>query len=65
MLKSARFLTFFRIRNKAKLKPVDLADPRDKELRIMLQKAEYSFQAGSDVVQEDDDGPAGSGSESD
>lgn len=61
----ARYLTVPRIRNKAKLKPVDLADPRDKDLRTMLQKAEYSFQAGDDVIQEDDDGPTGSGSESD
>lgn len=31
----------------------------------MLQKAEYSMQAGDDVIQEDDDEPTGSGSESD
>lgn len=54
-----------RIRNKAKLKPLELADPRNTELRSMLQKAEFSMMAGNDVVQEDDDGPTGSGSESD
>jgi len=55
-----------RIRNQAKLKPVDLADPRNEELRSMLRKAEYSMQAGDDVIVEDDDeGGAGSGSESD
>jgi len=53
-----------RIRNKANLKPLDLVDPRNKELRSTLQKAEYSMQMGDDVVQEDD-GPEGSGSETD
>lgn len=53
-----------RIRNKAKLKPVELVDPRNKELRSMLQKGEFAMQMGGDVVEEDD-GPAGSGSESD
>lgn len=54
-----------RIRNKANLKPLDLVDPRNKELRSSLQKAEYSMQMGDDVVQDDDDGPGGSGSETD
>lgn len=54
-----------RIRNKAKLKPFDLAEPTNKELRSMLQKAEFAMQAGGDVVQDDDDGPTGSGSDSD
>ncbi|KAF2101259.1 ankyrin [Rhizodiscina lignyota] len=55
-----------RIRNKAKLKPFDLVDPRNTELRSFLQKAEYSFLMSDDVVQEDDDdGPTGSGSDSD
>jgi ankyrin repeat protein len=54
-----------RIRNKAKLKPLELADPRNTELRSMLQKAEFSMMAGDDVVQDDDDGPTGSESESD
>ena len=54
-----------RLRNKAKLRPVDLADPRNMELRTMLQKAEYTMLAGDDVVAEDDDEVDGSGSESD
>jgi hypothetical protein len=54
-----------RIRNKAKLKPVELADPRNTALRSMLQKGEYAMTAGGDVVQDDDDGPTGSGSDSD
>lgn len=54
-----------RIRNKAKLRPLDLVDPRDKELRAFLQKAEYSFQVSGDVVQDDDDGPTGSASDED
>jgi len=53
-----------RIRNQAKLKSLDLADPRNEGLRALLRKAEYSMQAGDDVV-DDDDGPTGSGSESD
>jgi len=44
-----------RIRNKAKLKPAELADPRNSDLRIMLQKAEYSLQVGNDVVVEDEE----------
>jgi uncharacterized protein len=58
-------LTVHRIRNKANLKPFDLVDPRNKDLRVALQKAEYSLQVGNDVVQEDDDEVEGSGSESD
>jgi hypothetical protein len=54
-----------RIRNKAKLKPIELADPRNAELRSILQKGEFNMMAGGDVVQEDNDGPTGSGSESD
>jgi ankyrin repeat protein len=54
-----------RIRNSAKLKPVDLADPRNEVLRQSLRKAEFAMVAGDDVVQDDDDGPTGSGSESD
>ncbi|EOD52893.1 putative ankyrin repeat protein [Neofusicoccum parvum UCRNP2] len=53
-----------RIRNKAKLRPFDLVDPRNLDLRKMLQKAEFAMMAGADVVQEDDDGPTGSGSDS-
>ncbi|PSK60264.1 hypothetical protein B9Z65_1162 [Elsinoe australis] len=49
-----------RIRNKAKLKPFDLVDPRNTALRSMLQKAEFTMVAGDDVVQDDSDdgGPA-------
>lgn len=54
-----------RIRNKAKLKPVELVDPRNTELRSMLQKGEFAMQAGGDIVEDDDDGPAGSASDSD
>ncbi|EDU39512.1 ankyrin repeat domain containing protein [Pyrenophora tritici-repentis] len=54
-----------RIRNKAKLKPVELADPRNTDLRSMLQKGEFAMMAGGDVVEDDDDGPTGSGSDSD
>ncbi|KAL8886385.1 MAG: hypothetical protein Q9215_005898 [Flavoplaca cf. flavocitrina] len=32
-----------RIRNKAKLKPMDLVDPKNKEPRNSLQKAEYAM----------------------
>ncbi|KAF2403572.1 ankyrin repeat domain-containing protein [Trichodelitschia bisporula] len=52
-----------RIRNKAKLTPRELADPRNTELRSMLQKAEYALMVQGDVVDDDDDG--GSGSETD
>ncbi|KAJ4304729.1 hypothetical protein N0V90_000256 [Kalmusia sp. IMI 367209] len=53
-----------RIRNKAKLKPLELVDPRNTVLRGELQKAEYALQAAGDVVADDDDGPTGSGSDS-
>lgn len=51
---------FDRIRNKAKLRPFDLVDPRNKELRSALQKAEFTMVAGDDVVRDDSDdgGPA-------
>jgi ankyrin repeat protein len=54
-----------RIRNKAKLKPLELVDPRNTELRSILQKGEFAMTAGGDVVVEDDDGPTGSASDSD
>ena len=54
-----------RSRNKARLRPVDLLDPRNEVVRNVLQKAELQFMAGGDVVDEDDDGPNGPGSESD
>lgn len=56
-----------RIRNKAKLKPFELVDPRNTELRSTLQKAEFAITAGADVVDadgEDGDGPTGSASDS-
>lgn len=52
-----------RIRNKAKLKPVELVDPRNAELREVLRKGEVAMMMGGDVVQ-DDDGPGGSASDS-
>lgn len=57
-----------RIRNKAKLKPYDLVDPRNTELRMVLQKGEFASMAGDDIVDEDandrDDGVNGSPSDS-
>lgn len=58
-------LILARIRNKAKLRPIDLADPRNTELRRALQKAEVAMTAGDDVVNEDEDDDDGPGSESD
>jgi hypothetical protein len=56
-----------RIRNKAKLKPIDLVDPRHMELRDALKKAELTLIAGADAIvdDDDDDRPDGPGSESD
>ena len=55
-----------RIRNKGKLRPVDLVEAREKEVRLALQKAEVALFAGGDVVEEDEDeGVDGPGSESD
>lgn len=58
-----------RIRNKAKLKPSELVDPRNTELKATLQKAEFAMMAGADVVDVDQDdgqqgGPTGSASDS-
>ena len=54
-----------RIRNKAKLKAFELVDPRNTELRKTLQKAEFAMMAGDDVVVDDEDeGPTGSASDS-
>ena len=55
-----------RIRNKAKLKALELVDPRNAELRSILQKAEFASMAGDDVVdgEEEDGGPTGSASDS-
>lgn len=56
-----------RARNKARLRPIDLLDPRNDVVRTLLQKAEVQFVAGDDVVQADDDDDRrdGPGSESD
>ena len=55
-----------RIRNKGKLRPVDLVEAREKEVRLALQKAEVALFAGGDVVEEDEDeGVDGPGSETD
>ena len=55
-----------RVRNKARLKPMELVDPRNTELRSTLQKAEFAQMAGNDIVNVDieDDGPTGSASDS-
>lgn len=55
-----------RIRNKAKLKPSELVDPRNTELRATLQKAEFAMMAGDDVLEVDEQqaGPTGSASDS-
>ena len=56
-----------RIRNKAKLKPMELVDPRNTELRGVLQKGEFAMMAGDDVVDgdgEEEDGATGSASDS-
>lgn len=47
------------------MKALELADPRNEDLRGLLRKAEFNIMAGNDVVVEDDAGGAGSGSESD
>ena len=56
----------YRLRNKAKLKPMELVDPRNTELRSILQKAEFAMAAGDDIVVNDDEdeGPTGSASDS-
>lgn len=55
-----------RVRNKAKMKPADLVDPANTELRSMLRRAEYVMIAGDDIVRDDDDDVnGGSASDSD
>ncbi|KAF1985310.1 hypothetical protein K402DRAFT_395004 [Aulographum hederae CBS 113979] len=55
-----------RTRNRMKERPVDIVDQRNTELKKVLQKAEFTFLVSDDVVvEDDDDGPTGSGSESD
>lgn len=45
---------------------MELVDPRNLQLRTILQKSEFAQTAGTDVVEEDDDddGPIGSASDS-
>lgn len=56
-----------RIRNKGKLKPVELVDPRNGGLQLILQTAEFAMVAGDDVVDQDaeEEGRRGEGSASD
>ena len=59
---------WYRLRNRAKLRPVELVDPRNVALRAVLQRAEYAAMAGTDVVDEDaeeeEGGSTGSASDS-
>lgn len=54
-----------RVRNKAKLKPFELVDPRNTTLRTMLQHAEFADLAGDDIVDQDEEDQGGAGSASD
>ncbi|KAI5814716.1 ankyrin repeat-containing domain protein [Pyronema omphalodes] len=57
-----------RIRNKAKMRPIDIADARNNELKEILRTAEYSINAGDDIVDESndyDEGDLASGSDDD
>jgi len=56
-----------RIRNKAKLKPLDLVDPRNSSLRNLMQESEYVLQNQGDFIDADaeDEEPTGSNSDSD
>lgn len=57
-----------RIRNKSKMRPIDIADARNDELKEILQTAEYSINAGDDIVDESndyDEGDLASGSDDD
>ncbi len=58
----------YRIRNKAKLKPYDLVDPRNSSLRNLIQESEYVLQNQGDFIDADTEeyeGPTGSNSDSD
>ncbi|KAI4165354.1 MAG: hypothetical protein LQ342_001222 [Letrouitia transgressa] len=50
-----------RARNKARLKPVELVDPRNEGLRAFLQKAEFAVLAGGDMVDRDAEEEVGGG----
>lgn len=54
-----------RIRNKNKVTPQALLDPRNDACRNVLRKAEMTLMAGDDIVRDDDDGVEDGGSESD
>lgn len=54
-----------RILNKHRQKPIQIVEPTNTELRAVLRDGEYFMNAGDDIVNEDNDEPAGSGSESD
>ena len=43
---------------------MELVDPRNTALRGILQKAEFAMIAGDDVMDEDENGPTGSASDS-
>lgn len=49
------------------MKPMNLVDPANSDLRLILQKAEYAIMAGDDIVNGDDEsnGKGGSASDSD
>lgn len=64
---SPNFPSSCRIRNNAKLKAMELVDPRNTALMNVLRKAEFAMMAGNDVVDDDDGGvggPTGSASDS-
>ncbi|CAF9913953.1 MAG: hypothetical protein GOMPHAMPRED_008070 [Gomphillus americanus] len=53
-----------RVRNKGKLKAVELVDPRNSVLRLVLQKAEYAILLGEGEEDDNmDQGGVGSGSD--
>lgn len=54
-----------RVRDKGKLKPVELVDPRNEGLREMLRRAEMMALAVEDAVEEGEEDEGGEGSESD
>ncbi|KAF2456007.1 hypothetical protein BDY21DRAFT_65708 [Lineolata rhizophorae] len=57
-----------RIRNKGKLKPIELVDPRNKDLIEALRKAEWNIMYANDIPEaeaDEDEGPTGSASDSD
>lgn len=53
-----------RIRDKAKLRPVDVVDPRCEVLRQLLRRAEMQATAGGDIVADEDEGGSGPPSDS-